>query len=332
MKIASALTSVSLWLGGGMMACVVGMSAPAVAGTYPDHPIKLVVPFPAGGATDLMARALAQGLGDKLGQTVVVENRGGAGGAIGAEAVASAAPDGYTLLYSTMGVLTINPSLYAKLRYDPQKSFAPITLTNLTSNLLVVNPELNVNSVAELAALAKQRPGELTFSSSGNGTTSHLAGEMFKSTAGVDIRHIPYKGTSGAINDFLAGRISMMIDTSSNFIEQVKQGKVRALGVTSRKRLPVLPDVPSISEAPGFSTYEVSLWSGVLAPAGTPRAVIDKLNQDIGAVMQSPQMVERMAGYGIQTTHSTPEAFAAQIKTDTVKWAQVIKQSGARED
>lgn len=332
MKIASALTSFSLWLGGATMACAVGMTAPAVAGAYPDHPIRLVVPFPAGGATDLMARALAQGLGDKLGQAVVVENRGGAGGSIGAEAVASAAPDGYTLLYSTMGVLTINPSLYAKLRYDPQKSFAPITLTNLTSNLLVVNPELNVNSVAELAALAKQRPGELTFSSSGTGTTSHLAGEMFKSTAGVDIRHIPYKGTAGAINDFLAGRISMMIDTSSNFIEQVKQGKVRALGVTSRKRLPVLPDVPSISEAPGFSTYEVSLWSGVLAPAGTPRAVIDKLNQDIGAVMQSPRMVERMAGYGIQTTHSTPEAFAAQIKTDTVKWAQVIKQSGAKAD
>ena len=332
MKIASALTSVSLWLGGAVMACAVGMTAPAVAGAYPDRPIRLVVPFPAGGATDLMARALAQGLGDKLGQAVVVENRGGAGGAIGAEAVASAAPDGYTLLYSTMGVLTINPSLYAKLRYDPQKSFEPISLTNLTSNLLVVNPELNVNSVEELAALARQRPGELTFSSSGNGTTSHLAGEMFKSTAGVDIRHIPYKCTSGAINDFLAGRISMMIDTSSNFIEQVKQGKVRALGVTSRQRLPVLPDVPSISEAPGFSTYEVSLWSGVLAPAGTPRAVIDKLNQDIGAVMTSPQMVERMAGYGIQTTHSTPEAFAAQIKTDTVKWARVIKQSGARED
>jgi tripartite-type tricarboxylate transporter receptor subunit TctC len=258
MKIASALTSVSLWLGGAVMACAVGMTAPAVAGAYPDRPIRLVVPFPAGGATDLMARALAQGLGDKLGQAVVVENRGGAGGAIGAEAVASAAPDGYTLLYSTMGVLTINPSLYAKLRYDPQKSFEPISLTNLTSNLLVVNPELNVNSVEELAALARQRPGELTFSSSGNGTTSHLAGEMFKSTAGVDIRHIPYKGTSGAINDFLAGRISMMIDTSSNFIEQVKQGKVRALGVTSRQRLPVLPDVPSISEAPGFSTYEVS--------------------------------------------------------------------------
>lgn len=238
MKIVSALTLVSLGF---------AAMAPAHAGPYPDHPVRLIVPFPAGGATDLMARALAQGLGEKLGQSVVVENKGGAGGAIGAEAVASAAPDGYTLLYSTMGVLTINPSLYTKLRYDPQKSFAPISLTNLTSNLLVVNPELKVNSVAELAELARKRPGELTFSSSGNGTTSHLAGEMFKSTAGVDIRHIPYKGTSGAINDFLAGRISMMIDTSSNFIEQVKQGKVHALGVTSRQRLAALPDVPSIS-------------------------------------------------------------------------------------
>ncbi|MNP99247.1 Tripartite tricarboxylate transporter family receptor [compost metagenome] len=326
MKMASALTAVSLWLGMGLI------SAAVAAGPYPDRPLRLVVPFPAGGATDLMARALAQGLGDKLGQSVVVENRGGAGGSIGAEAVATAAPDGYTLLYSTMGVLTINPSLYAKLRYDPQKSFAPVSLTNLTSNLLVVNPDLKAGSVAELADLARQRPGELTFSSSGSGTTSHLAGEMFKSTAGVDIRHIPYKGTSGAINDFLAGRISMMIDTSSNFIDQVRQGKIKALGVTSRKRLAALPDVPSISESPGFESYEVSLWSGVLAPAGTPRAVIDRLNAAIGTVMTSPQMVERMAGYGIQTTHSTPEEFAERIRADTLKWARIIEQSGARAD
>lgn len=326
MRMASALTAVSLWFGAGLI------SAAVAAGAYPDRPVKLIVPFPAGGATDLMARSLAQGLGEKLGQTVVVENRGGAGGTIGAEAVASAAPDGYTLLYSTMGVLTINPSLYPKLRYDPQRSFAPVSLTNLTSNLLVVNPDLKVDSVAALAELARQRPGELTFSSSGNGTTSHLAGEMFKTTAHADIRHIPYKGTSGAINDFLAGRISMMIDTSSNFIEQVKQGKVRALAVTSRQRLAALPDVPSMSETPGFEDYEVSLWSGVLAPAGTPRPIIDRLNADIKAVMSAPQMVERMAGYGIQTTHSTPEAFAERIRVDTAKWARIIEQSGARAD
>ncbi|MFY3329468.1 Bug family tripartite tricarboxylate transporter substrate binding protein [Achromobacter xylosoxidans] len=326
MRMASALTAVSLWLGAGLISVAVA------AGAYPDRPVKLIVPFPAGGATDLMARSLAQGLGEKLGQTVVVENRGGAGGTIGAEAVASAAPDGYTLLYSTMGVLTINPSLYPKLRYDPQRSFAPVSMTNLTSNLLVVNPGLKVSSVAELAELARQRPGELTFSSSGNGTTSHLAGEMFKTAAHADIRHIPYKGTSGAINDFLAGRISMMIDTSSNFIEQARQGKVRALAVTSRQRLAALPDVPSMSETPGFEDYEVSLWSGVLAPAGTPRPVIDRLNADIKAVMTSPRMVERMAGYGIQTTHSTPEAFAERIRVDTAKWARIIEQSGARAD
>lgn len=326
MKMTNALTALGLCLGMGLV------SAPAAADAYPDRPLRMVVPFPAGGATDLMARALAQGLGEKLGQSVVVENRGGAGGSIGAEAVATAAPDGYTLLYSTMGVLTINPSLYAKLRYDPQKSFAPVSLTNLTSNLLVVDPALKVDSVAALAELARQRPGELTFSSSGNGTTSHLAGEMFKSTAKVDIRHIPYKGTSGAINDFMAGRISMMIDTSSNFIEQVKQGKIKALGVTSRKRLAALPDVPSISETPGFESYEVSLWSGVLAPAGTPRPIIDRLNADIKSVMTSPQMVERMAGYGIQTTHSTPEEFSERIRADTQKWARIIEQSGARAD
>ena len=326
MKIVSALTAAGLLLGAGLV------SAAGAAGSYPDRPLRLVVPFPAGGATDLMARALAQGLGEKLGQSVVVENRGGAGGSIGAEAVATAAPDGYPLLYSTMGVLTINPSLYAKLRYDPQKSFAPVSLTNLTANLLVVNPALKVNSVTELAELARRQPGELTFSSSGNGTTSHLAGEMFKSTADVDIRHIPYKGTSGAINDFMAGRISMMIDTSSNFVEQVKDGKVKALGVTSRKRLAALPDVPSISETPGFEDYEVSLWSGVLAPAGTPRAIIDRLNADIKTVMTAPQMVERMAGYGIQTTYSTPEEFSERIRADTQKWARIIDASGARAD
>jgi tripartite-type tricarboxylate transporter receptor subunit TctC len=304
----------------------------ARAADYPAHPIRLIVPFPAGGATDLMARSLAQDLGAKLGQAVVVENRGGAGGAIGAEAVAGATPDGYTLLYSTMGILTINPSLYPKLRYDPQKSFAPISLTNLTSNLLVVSKDLPVNSVAELAALARQRPGELTFSSSGNGTTSHLAGEMFKSIAGVDIRHIPYKGTSAAINDFLAGRISMMIDTSSNFIEQVKEGKIKALGVTRRQRLPVLPDVPTIAETPGFEGYEVSLWSGVLAPAGTPRPIIDRLNRDIAAVMSTPAMEQRMAAYGIETTHSSPEEFAERIRNDTRKWARIIRDSGARAD
>jgi tripartite-type tricarboxylate transporter receptor subunit TctC len=326
MRMASSLTAISLWVGMGVI------STAMAAGPYPDRPLRLIVPFPAGGATDLMARALAQGLGEKLGQSVVVENRGGAGGSIGAETVANAAPDGYTLLYSTMGVLTINPSLYAKLRYDPQKSFAPISLTNLTSNLLVVNPDLKVNSVAELAELARQRPGELTFSSSGNGTTSHLAGEMFKSTAGVDIRHIPYKGTSGAITDFLAGRISMMIDTSSNFIDQVKQGKVKALGVTSRQRLAALPDVPSISESPGFESFEVSLWSGVLAPAGTPRAIVDRLNADIKGVMTTPKMMERMATYGIQSTHSTPEEFSERIRADTLKWARIIKQSGVQTD
>ncbi|SAI65428.1 putattive exported protein [Bordetella ansorpii] len=309
-----------------------GASGAVSAAGYPDHPIRLIVPFPAGGATDLMARALAQGLGEKLGQSVVVENRGGAGGSIGAEAVANAAPDGYTLLYSTMGVLTINPSLYPKLRYDPQSSFAPIAMTNLTSNLLVVSKALPVNSVAELAAYAKQHPGELTFSSSGNGTTSHLAGEMFKSTAQVDIRHIPYKGTSGAINDFLAGRISMMIDTSSNFIEQVKEGKIKALGVTRRERLPVLPQVPSISETPGFESYEVSLWSGVLAPAHTPQPIIDRLNQELRGVMTAPDMVQRMASYGIQTTYSTPQAFSERIRVDGEKWAKVIRESGAKAD
>ncbi len=247
---------------GRCMACAaaaVGLSLAAVlpsvsvAGPYPDKPIRLVVPFPAGGATDLMARSMSQKLGERLGQAVIIDNRAGAGGSLGAEAVATAAPDGYTLLFATMGSLTINPSIYKTLRYNPLTSFEPISLTHSTSNVLVVHPSIKATSVAELVALAQKQPGELTFASAGNGTTSHLSGELFKSLAHVDMVHVPYKGSAPAMTDFLGGRISMMFDTTSNFVDHVKSGKLRALGVTGRKRLPALPGVPSISEAAGLA-------------------------------------------------------------------------------
>ncbi len=306
-----------------------GFSAlPAWAAGYPEKPIRLVVPFPAGGATDFMARGLGQKLSERLGQAVVIENKAGAGGALGAEAVAGAAPDGYSLLFATMGSLTINPSIYKTLRYDPQKSFEPISTTHNTANLLVVHPGIKANTVEELLVLARRNPGQLTFASAGNGTTSHLSGELFKSIGGVDMVHVPYKGSAPAMADFLGGRIFMMFDTTSNFVEHVKSGKLRALGVTSRKRSSAMPSVPSISETPGMGDYEMSLWLGVLAPAGTPRDVIGKLNAELAKLMSTPEMAKQLSDAGIEVRLSTPVEFAALIRSDTLKWASVIKRSG----
>jgi tripartite-type tricarboxylate transporter receptor subunit TctC len=310
------------------LALALACAATAHAEEFPSHPIHLIVPFTAGGATDFMARSLAQAMGKELKESVVVENRAGAGGSLGATYVAHAKPDGYTLLFSTMGVLTINPSLYANLGYDPRTSFAPIALTHVTSNLVVVDPKLPVHSVPELVALAKREPGKLSFSSSGNGTSSHLSGELFKSMAGIDIQHVPYKGTSEAMNDFLAGRISMMFDTTSNFVSYVKDGRARPLAVTSLKRSPAFPDVPAMTEIAGLKGYEVSLWSGVLAPAHTPPAVISKLNQVLVKVMSTPEMQQYLATYSIDPLHSTPAAFAQTIDQDEKKWSAVVKKAG----
>lgn len=311
---------------------VLGAHAPAHAADYPDRAVRLVVPFPAGGATDLMARALGQKLAERLGQPVLIDNRAGAGGGVGAEAVATAAADGHTLLFATMGSLTINPSLYKNLRYDPVKGFEPITLTHNTSNLLVVHPDVPARSVAELIALAQKKPGELTFASAGNGTTSHLSGELFNSLARVNLTHVPYKGSAPAMTDFLGGRIAMMFDTQSNFTEYAKAGKVVPLGLTGRKRSPAMANVPSISETAGLGEYEVSLWLGVLAPAGTPKAIVEKLNRDIGAVMSTPEMAAQMAQAGIEVRLSTPQAFGQLIRADLAKWAEVVKRTGVRMD
>lgn len=301
-------------------------------GGYPQRPVKLIVPFLAGGATDLMARSLADKLSHEIGQPVVVDNRAGAGGALGAEVVATAPRDGYTLLYSTMGVLTINPSLYSRLKYDPVASFAPVALTHVTSNLLVVNPSVPARSVGELVALARSKPGELAFSSAGNGTSSHLSGELFQSMARVDLQHVPYKGTAAATSDLLAGRVAMTLDTTSNFVEYVKAGKLRALAVTSRGRTPALPDVPSMSELPGFADFDVSLWCGVLSPAGTPEAIVKFLNQATVKVMSDPAMKAYLAPFGIVPLHSSPREFADTIEKDRRKWAALVKSSGAQMD
>ncbi|MCG2594318.1 tripartite tricarboxylate transporter substrate binding protein [Ramlibacter sp. XY19] len=296
---------------------------------FPDRPLRLVVPFPAGGAADLMARGLAQHLGEQLGQQVVIDNRGGAGGTLAAEIVARAPPDGYTLLFATMGTQAINPALYPKLRYDPLKDFAPIALTHITPRVLVVPATVRANSVAELVALAKARPGQISYGSAGNGSSSHLSGALFESLAGVDMVHVPYKGSAPLLTDLLAGRIDATFDSFTVYEEHIKSGRVRALAVTSRTRMAALPQVPTLAEA-GLAGYEVSNWLGVLAPAGTPREVVAGLHAAVGRAMADAGMKRQLVALGIEPASSTPEEFAALIRSEIPKWARIVKASGAK--
>jgi len=296
--------------------------------TYPKRPINLVVPFSAGGPTDAMARVLAQKLGDRLGQQVVVDNRTGAGGGIAAELVAHAPADGYTLFFGTTGTMAINPSLYAKLRYDPIKDFAPISLMATTMNVLVVNPQLRVRTLNELVALAKAKPGELFYGSAGNGSSNHLSGELFSAATSIQINHVPYKGSAPALVDLLSGRIAMMFDTIAQQTQNISAGKVIALAVTGPVRSPLLPQVPTAQEA-GLKDFDVTIWYGVLAPRGSPGPVVDRLQQEIAAVMTTDEMKQRMQANGAEARTTSPSEFAALIKSDIAKWGPVVKNSGA---
>ena len=314
------------------LTCLLALQAGAVsAQAYPDKPIRLVVPFPPGGAADLMARSLGRGLGERLGQPLILDNRGGAGGTIAAESVANATPDGYTLLFATMGTQAINPHLYSKLRYDPVKDFAPISLTHATPRVLVVHPSVKAVTVKELIALAKAAPGILTFGSAGNGSSSHLAGELFKSMAGVDMIHVPYKGSGPAATDLLAGRISASFDSIAVYKDHIALGKVRALGLTTLKRSDSLPGVPAIAEA-GLPGFDIANWLGVVAPAKTPPEIIARLNSEIRTAMADADMKMQLLAVGIEPLHSTPEAFAQLIRTELAKWSKIVKASGARID
>lgn len=303
----------------------------AQAPAYPKQPVTLVVPFPAGGPTDAMARVLAQKLGDRLGQQVVVDNKGGAGGSIAAEFVAKASADGHTLFFGTTGTMAINPSLYSKLRYDPVKDFAPVSLMATTMNVLVVNPQVPARSLADVIKLAKAKPGDITYGSAGNGSSNHLSGELFRSTAGIQISHIPYKGSAPALVDLLGGRITMMFDTIAQQTQNIAAGKVRAIAVTGPKRSPLLPEVPTAQEA-GLKDFDVTIWFGVLAPAGTPAPVIDKLSREIAAVMSTDEMKKRMQADGAEARPTSPSEFAALIRSDLAKWSPVVKASGATLD
>ena len=299
----------------------------ALAQTFPDKPVKLIVPFPPGGPTDGMARIVGQKLAEAWKQPVIIDNRGGAGGAIAAEGAINSPADGYTLFFGTTGTQAINPSLYDKLPYDPVKDFATIGLVASTANILVVNPALPVKTVKELIAHAKANPGKLTFGSAGNGSSNHLAGELFNTMAGVQMTHVPYKGSAPALNDLLGGQLSMMWDVLSTAMPHIQAGKTRPLGVTSLKRSAIAPDVPTIAESdlPG---YEVVNAYGVLAPAGTPREIVVKLQQEIARVLNLPDVRERLMAVGAEPVGSTPEQFGNFLRSEITKWAGVVKATG----
>jgi tripartite-type tricarboxylate transporter receptor subunit TctC len=307
------------------------MPLAAVSQVYPAKPIRLVVPFPAAGTTDILARAIAQKLSEALGQQVVVDNRPGAGGNIGSDMVAKSAPDGYTLLMGTVGTHAINVSLYEKMPYDAVKDFTPVVLVAGVPNVLVVNPALPVKTVADLIKLAKDKPGTINFASSGNGTSIHLSGELFKSLTGVQMAHIPYKGSAPALTDLIGGQVQIMFDNLPSSMGHIKGGRLRAVAVTSAKRAPALPDVPTIAES-GVPGFEASSWFGILAPAGTPREIVLRLNAESNKALQSGEMKEKLLAQGAEAVGNSPEFFADYIRSETIKWAKVVKESGAKVD
>lgn len=330
-------TSRALALGISLLALAAGglpaashAAAPAAA-SYPDKPLRLVVPFPPGGATDLLAREIGNALGARLHQSVVIDNRPGASGNLAAMAVARAPADGYTLLFGTFGSLAVNKSLYDKPGYDPLKDFAPVASVAYLPNVLVVNPSVPARSIDELLALARRDPGKLTYGSFGIGSSSHLAGELFTHLAGVDIRHVPYKGSAASMTDLLGGRITMMFDSISTALPFVREGRVRALAVTTERPSDQLPGVPTLAQA-GVKGYELTAWFGVAAPAGTPRAVIDRLNADIVASLRQPDLAARLAQQGTVPFPSTPEQFGAYMRTQYEKWDGLIRSAHIRAD
>jgi tripartite-type tricarboxylate transporter receptor subunit TctC len=313
-----------LALGLGLLA-MVGMAS---AQGFPDRPITLVVPYPAGGGNDVLGRLVAERMGKALNGTIVVENRGGAGGTIGTRQVAKSTPDGYTILIATSS-LAINPALYPNVGYDPIKDFAPIGLLAAGANVVLVHPSVPVKSIPELIAQAKKSPGKLNFASTGTGSSVHLAAELFASMAGVKISHVPYRGSGPALNDLLGGHVTMMFATLPSSIGVVKSGKVRALAVSSRKRSAVFPDLPAIAEA-GLPGYAAELHYGLVAPAGTPRSIIDRLNAALRAALEDPTLRERLAREGAVPLPSTPEEYAADIAAEERMWGKIVRDAGVK--
>ncbi len=304
-------------------------ASPLQAQTYPVKPIRLIVPYSPGGTADLLGRSIARKLGESLGQQVIIENRTGAGGGIGADLVAKSKPDGYTLLMGTIATHAINPNLYPDNPYDPVKDFAPVLLVATMPNLLVVNPAVPAKTVRELIALAKVKPGELAFASAGSGTTQHLSGELFKKMAGVDMLHIPYKGNAPAVADLVGGQVQLMFDNIPISLQQVRAGKLRALAVTGPKRSPVLPDIPTIAEA-ALPGYSVTSWFALFAPAGTPPAIVARLNKETNKALADEALRRQLGDQGIEPAGGTAEQLAAHIRAELPRWKKIVAESGAK--
>jgi len=301
---------------------------PLHAQEYPTKPIRLIVPFAPGGPTDIMSRAISERITARLGQQLVVDNRPGAGGSIGTELAARSASDGYTMLLGHIGTHAINVSLYARTGYDPVKDFAPITMIATLPLGLFVNASVPAQTVQELVALAKTRPGQLNFGSAGSGGPTHMAGEMLKTLARIDIVHVPYKGNAASLTDLVAGRVQMMFSNLLTAGPHARAGKLRAIAISSGKRSPQAPELPTVAES-GVPGYDLTPWYGVLFPAGTPRAIVMRLNREIGGILTTPEMADRFRTQGIDLVTSTPEAFSALIKSEILKWRKVVKESGA---
>jgi tripartite-type tricarboxylate transporter receptor subunit TctC len=317
------------YLASSLLVCL-PLVAAAQASDFPNKAIRLVVPFPPGGATDAAARLVAVKMSEHWGQPVLVDNRAGAGGNVGSDLVAKSPADGYTLVMGVTGSHAINTSLYSKMPYDPVADFVAISQVAVVPNVLVVHPSVPAKNLAELVALAKKEPGKLNYASLGNGTAAHLGMEMLKSDAGVDITHVPYKGSAPAVSDLLAGQVQMMVDGLPSALPHIKAGKLRAIALTSLRRSPSLPDLPTIAETyPGFYA---DAWSGLFAPKGTPQPVVDKLSAEVQRILKLPDVREKLAALGAEPVGSTQAEFAAHVKKEIDKWAKVVKASGAKVD
>jgi tripartite-type tricarboxylate transporter receptor subunit TctC len=312
-----------------MFAAALMQSIPCHAQSYPSKPIRLIVPFPPGGGNDILARTISQKLTESIGQQVVIDNRGGAGGNIGAETAARAVADGYTLFLGGVGSHGTNPGLQAKLQYDPIRDFAPITLIAAAPLVVVVHPSLPAKSVGELIQYAKAHANQINFASSGTGSIAHLAPEMFMAMAKIRMTHIPYKGTGPALTDLLGGQVQLMMNSAVSMLPQVRNGKLRAIALTGTHRLAALPELPTIAES-GLPGYDAASWYGILAPVKTVRPIVDKLNREIVTIVRLPELRERLAGDGAEAVGNSPEEFAAYIKREVARWAVVIREAGIR--
>jgi tripartite-type tricarboxylate transporter receptor subunit TctC len=310
--------------------CSLLVAAAGAQDAYPSRPVRFILPFPPGGGTDILGRVIAERLSTSLGQPVVTENRGGAGGNVGAEAAAHSAPDGYTIVLVAPS-LAISPSLYSKLNYDPVKDLAPISLVATVPNVMITNPSVEAKNLQEFIALARSKPGQMNFGSGGAGTSNHLAGELFNIVTGAKLVHVPYKGVNLAMQGVLAGEIQLVFIGIPAALPHIKAGKLRALALVAPQRSPALPDVPTVAEA-GLKDFDVTTWYGVMVPAGTPRPIVTRLNGELVKIMQAPEVKERLAGMATDPLTSTPEEFAAYLRQEIAKWGDVVRKANLKAD